>query len=128
MGKIATFPTTGWKSTNVTIRAYVDNDQTGTHILAAAVSAISYTVTESLGPNQGTQITTGNLTPVASYLSDTLSTTGWTVDTVGYNFQATLPAACFPDAGEYVIDLIFTLAGDSSTFPVKLYHHARSRS
>lgn len=129
MGKPSTFPTDGWKSTNTTFRAYVQDDATGINILPSAVSTISYTVTEALGPSQGT--VTANavvLTPVATYLAATLSTTGWFVDQIGYNFQATLPASCFPDAGEYVVDFLFTLGADGSTFPVKCFHHARSRS
>lgn len=129
MGKPNTFPTDGWKLTNTTIRAYVEDDLTGTIIVPGTVSAISYLVTQSVGPRQATVTGSGDLTPVASYLSATLSSTGWTVDTTGYNFQATLPATCFPDAGDYVIDFIGTLALDGTTFVLaKCFHHCKSRS
>lgn len=129
MGKPTTFQTSGWKLTNTTFRANVQDDATGTNIVPSTVSGISYTVTEALGPQQG--VVTANavaLSPVATYLSTSLSLVGWLVDQTGYNFQATLPASCFPDAGEYVVDFLFTLLADGSTFPVKCFHHARSRS
>jgi len=128
MGKPFTFPTEGWAATNTTFRAYVEDDSTGTIIAQAAVSSIAYTVKQSVGPSQGTTTGSGALSPVATYLLSALATTGWHVDNVGYNFKAALPAACFPDAGDYVIDFLFTLAADGSTFPVKCYHHAKSRS
>lgn len=129
MGKPVTFQTDGWAATNTTIRAYIQDDATGINIVPSTVSAIAYTITEAMGPNQGHVYANAvALSPVGSYLNSSLSTTGWTVDSTGWNFLASLPAACFPDAGEYVIDLLFTLAADSSTFPVKCYHHARSRS
>lgn len=130
MGKPITFSTSGWINTNLTIRAYVQDDQTGSNMAPSNVSAIAYTVTESTGPRPGTKFAFAQpLAPVGTYLSATLSTTGWTIDNVGYNFQATLPAVCFPDAGDYVIDIVGTLAADSSTFPLaKCFHHARSQS
>lgn len=127
MGKPITFQTNGWAKTNTTVRAYIQDDATGINIVPSTVTAIAYTVTESLGVQAGTQTGSGALSPVATYLFTNLSTTGWFVDTTGYNFQATLPASAFPDPGDYVIDFLFTLS-DSSTFPVKCYHHARSRS
>jgi hypothetical protein len=128
MPKPITFNTGGWVGTNTTFRAYVKDDATGSFILAAAVSSIAYTVKQAAGPSQGTTTGSGGLTPVSTYLLAALSTVGWTVDAIGYNFKAALPASCFPDAGDYVIDFVFTLAADGSTFPVKCYHHARSRN
>ena len=128
MGQPNVFPTNGYAKTNTTIRAYVKDDQTGSNIQQSVVSAIAYTVTQSLGPQQGTVTGTGTFSPVATYLSNTLSTTGWLVDQIGFNFQATLPASCFPDPGQYTIDLIFTLAADSTTFLVQCNHHAWSRN
>ncbi len=129
LAKAITFPTDGWIDTNTTFRAYIQDDATGLNIDPTLVSAIDYTVTEALGAQQGTVTADAvNLTPVATYLTIGLSMTGWFFDRIGYNFQATLPADCFPDAGDYVVDLVFTLASDGSTFPVKCFHHARSRS
>ncbi len=127
MGKPITFQSNGWATTNTTFRAYIENDQTGTFIAPAAVTAIAYTVKQALGPSQGTTTGSGSLSPVSTYLLSSLSLVGWRVDSTGYNFQATLPASCFPDAGDYVVDFLFTIA-DGSTFPVKTLHHAYSRS
>lgn len=128
MGKPTTFKTDGSCLTNTTVRAYIEDDLTGSNILRAAISAIAYTVTQAQGKRAGSVTGSGSLSPVATYLTDTLSTTGWTIDSTGYNFQATLPASAFPDPGEYVIDILFTLASDGTTFPVKCFHHALSRS
>lgn len=128
MGKPINFETSGWARTPGTVRAYIEDDVTGANIAVASVSAIAYSVTESIGKQQGTVTGTGSLSPVSTYLASSLSTTGWRVDQTGYNFQATLPATCFPDPGDYVIDFTFTLTADSSTFPVKCYHHAYSQS
>lgn len=130
MGKPNTFYTDGWLNTNTTFRAYVEDDATGTIIAQAAVSAITYTVTESVGPQQG-KVTANvvSLTPVSTYILAALSLTGWREDQTGFNFQATLPAAVFPDAGDYVVDFIGTLASDGSTFVLaKCFHHCKSRS
>lgn len=126
MAKPITFETAGWEDSNTTFRAYIEDDSTGTAILAAAVSAIAYSVTQSLGPSQSDVTGSGSLSPVATYITN-VSLTGWLVDNVGYNFKATLPAACFPEAGHYVVDFLFTLS-DGSTFPVKCFHTAKSRS
>lgn len=128
MGAPSVFQTNGYSRTNTTIRAYVLDDQTGANMQQSVVSGIAYTVTSSLGNQQGNVTGSGSLSPVSTYLSNTLSTTGWTQDTRGYNFQATLPASCFPEAGQFAILLTFTLAADGTTFVVKLDHHAWSRN
>ena len=127
MAKPITFETAGWMNSNTTFRAYIEDDSTGSAIASSAVSAIAYTVTQSLGPTQSTQTGSGSLSPVSTYILSAVSLVGWLVDNVGYNFKATLPASCFPSAGDYVIDFLFTLS-DGSTFPMKCFHHARSRS
>lgn len=130
MGKPNVFQTEGFQLTNTTFRAYVQDDATGTNIVPSTVSAIAYTVTKAMSPRQ--KIKTADavaITPVATYLAASLSLTGWDVDQVGYNFQFTIPGACFPDAGDYVVDFIGTLAADSSTFVLaKCFHHSKSRT
>lgn len=126
MAKPLTWQTDGWQSTRVTVRACLYDDSTGVPIVPSAVSSIAYTVKESVGPSAGTTTGSGSLSPVSSYLNSSLSVVGWTYDSTGWNFSASLPASCFPDAGDYVVDFVFTLT-DGTTFPVKLYHHVRSR-
>ena len=128
MGEPITFRTKGWVNTNLTLRGFVRDDQTGVAMLPTACTALSYTVTEATGTNPG-RVTTASLAPVGTYILSGVTTVGWTVDTIGYNFQATLPAAAFPDSGEYVIDIVGTLASDGSTFILaKCFHNANSRS
>jgi hypothetical protein len=51
---------------------------------------------------------------------------GWTTDATGWNFKATLPPTAFPDPGDYVVEIVFTLS-DGTTFPLRCYHHAEAR-
>lgn len=111
----------------MTMRARLYDDSTGALLLPANVNAIAYTVAQSAGPQQGTTTGSGNLSPVADYLFGSLSVVGWTADSLGWNFKATLPATAFPNPGDYVVDFLLTLA-DGSVFPVKAYHHASSRT
>lgn len=125
--KPTTWQTEGWVATRVTVRARLYDDSTGLVLDPSNVAAIAYTVTGSTGPKQGIVTSSGGLSPVANYLNSTLSVTGWTYDSLGWNFKAPLPATAFPDPGDYVVDFVLTLA-DGSGFPVKTYHHARSRN
>jgi hypothetical protein len=128
MGQPSVYQTNGYAKTNTTIRARVTDDAKAP-LQQSALSSIAYTVTESQGPQQGAVTGSGSLSPVSTYLQNTLSTTGWFVDQTGFNFQATLPASCFPDPGQYMIDIIGTLSADGTTFVIgQCNHHAWSRS
>lgn len=95
---------------------------------AGQVSAITYTITEQVGPQQNVVTGLGTLV-VASTVYDTLQTgSGWYQDNSGFNFQATLPGAQFPDAGEYIVVFLLTLASGGTPFPVECFHHAYSTS
>ena len=125
--KPTTWQTEGWVATRVTVRARLYDDSTGLALDPSNVTAIAYTVTGATGPQQGIVTSSGGLSPVATCLNSTLSVVGWTYDSLGWNFKAPLPATAFPDPGDYVVDFVLTLA-DGSGFPVKAYHHARSRN
>lgn len=122
------FSTKAFAQTNTTFRAYVRDDSTGAAMLPAALTAISYAVTQTVGPSVGTSTGSGSLSPVATYLSGTLSTVGWDIDSIGYNFKATLPASCFPDAGNYNVVFLGTLADGTTFIIAHCDHHAFSRS
>lgn len=126
MPKVTVFRTQGWASANCAFRACIIDEATGAPIVPATVSAIAWTVRQSVGPSAGSTTGSGSLSPVASYLFGSLSTVGWRQDTTGWNFRALLPASAFSAPGEYVVDFAFTLA-DGTTFPVKILHSVISR-
>ena len=124
------FRTNGYKLTDTSFKARVQSPP-GTDIQQSTISAIAYTVTEMVGPQQGTVTGSGTLS-VPSVVFNSLQTPStdpsWTADNTGYNFSANIPGADFPDAGDYVVEFLFTPSGGGSTFPVIFYHHCNSRS
>ena len=82
----------------------------GAYLQQADVSSIAYTVYDL--DNASAQVTTGTFTP-SSTIYDTLQTGQiWTQDELGYNFKATLPAACFP-TGNRRYRLVFSFTTGS---------------
>lgn len=90
----------------------------------ADVSLITYTVTEQLGAQAGTQTGTGNC-PINACVFPVLQLgSGWTEDNTGFNFQFTVPGASFPDPGEYIVLFLFTPSGGGTPIPLEYSHHA----
>lgn len=81
-----------------------------TNITQATVTALSYTVDQydseddAIADANATSVATStNLTPVSSYVYDSLQTDNdWQADTTGYNFKFTAPAASFPVGNKWV--------------------------
>jgi hypothetical protein len=81
-----------------------------TNITQATVTALSYTVDQydseddALADENATSVATSTaLTPVSSYVYDTLQTDNdWQADSSGYNFKFTAPAASFPAGSKWV--------------------------
>jgi hypothetical protein len=124
------FRTTGWILVDTAFKCRVQSPP-GTDITQSSISAISYTVKEMVGANQGTQTGTG--TPaVGSSVFNTPQTPmidpSWVVDNYGYNFSVTIPGAAFPDVGDYVVTFLLTPSGGGSTFPIVFFHHCNSVS
>lgn len=70
-------------------------DESGTAILKAAVSSISYSIyTLTSSVSQPVLKTSGSLV-VNDVWNDTYSTAGWTEDSIGWNVGFTLAASCF---------------------------------
>lgn len=85
----------------------------GTYLVQADLSSIAYAAYDLSDP--GTAITTGTLT-ISDVIFDTLQQTAdnalWGEaggSTIGFNFAAILPAACFPTGGRTVrVEITFT--------------------
>lgn len=75
-------------------------------ILQADISAITYTV---YGTNDIVVVADSPLTPVSTYVYDTLQTGDAWPYTPGFNFFATLPASRFATAGVYRVVVKITL-------------------
>ena len=130
MSQPVKFRTTGWKGVDTFFKNRAQSPP-GTDILQSTISAIAYTVKESIGPQQGVLTGSGSLV-VSATVFNTLQTPStdpsWTQDNTGYNFSANLPASCFPDVGDYVVTFLLTPTGGGSAFPIVFFHHANSIS
>lgn len=122
------YRTTGVATIDSTFAARVQSPP-GTDIAQSSISAITYTVEESVGLQAGTQTGSGILV-IGSVVFNILQTSAidpsWAQDNTGYNFRATLPGANFPDAGEYVVLFLITPTGGGSAFPIECLHHCNS--
>lgn len=87
---------------------------------------ISYTVEYQ----DGTVTANGVALTVSSVVFNSLQTPAtdpdWTVDALGYNFMAILPATAFPNEGDYVVRFDGVPTGFSAFTIAKFYHHCDS--
>lgn len=122
------YKSTGWKGVDTIFKNRVQSPP-GTDAVQSAISIITYTVVESVGPQQGVQTGSGSLA-VGSSIYNSLQPPSidpsWTEDNTGYNFAGALPGSCFPDAGEYSVVFMLTPSTGGTPFPVYFTHHANS--
>ena len=92
-------------------------DQSGDAIQQADVASIAYRVADVTAPS--TVVASGSLT-VASVVYDTLQTTDWTADAIGYNFKGTLAGTCFPSGEKvYRVEFTFTMGSGGPLYVLK---------
>ncbi len=117
--------TRGWEDTPATFEAYVTRKSgtSTTPIKQADVGSIAYKVFDTTN-NLDTQVgATGSLL-AADVIFDTLQT--WSLDSVGFNFQATIASTYFPTGGVvYRVEIIITLTG-GTPIPVVFAHTAKA--
>lgn len=123
MPKPTKYPSTGWQGTDTPFAAHIQI--AGVDITQSGISAATYTVIFSDGTVEANAVA---LT-VSAVVFNTLQTDArWTVDSTGYNLLFTVPAACFPNAGDYTVRCDLTPSG-GNPFPAVYYrHHANSRT
>ena len=83
----------------------VGND--GEYVTRSNISAVKYTCRNRA--DVATELLGGSLV-VNDVIFNTLVTNDarWTVDTTGYNFLLLLTGAAFPEAGDYIVEVMFT--------------------
>ncbi len=121
------FVTKEWEDTPATFEAYVTRkSSTGTGttpVKIADVGSISYKVFNTNLEGSPQVLPTGSLT-ASDVIFDTLQS--WPLDSVGFNFQATIPATYFPTGGVvYRVEITITLSGGTPT-PIVYAHTARN--
>lgn len=100
-------------------------DENDNPVTVAAVESIAYTILNiTSGANQPNLVADATELLVADVWRDSLSTLGWKGDTIGYNFQAELPAELFandsPRSQQYLITVTGTpVSGDD--FPIGVW-------
>lgn len=84
-----------WEDSSLTLMARITGNA-GTNITQASLSALTCRVFDSDDDNE--EILPAPTITIAATVFDTLQTSDprWTVDTTGYNFKFTIPAANFP--------------------------------
>lgn len=123
MPKPTKWPSTNWQNTDTPFAAHVQIN--GIDIQQSGISAAAYTVIYSDGTVEANEV---GLTVSAVVFNTLQNDPRWTADNTGYNLLVTVPASCFPNAGDYVVRLDLTPTG-GNPFPAAYFnHHANSRT
>ena len=95
-------------------------------ITQADVSSIALKVFDEDAADPDTAVSEASLT-VSAVVFDTLQTDArWQVDTTGYNFRYTIPAAALATGDHtYTVEFVFTMA-DTTKFPVVFSLYAQA--
>ena len=121
MPKPTKWPSAFWQANDTPFAAHVQI--AGQDIQQSGLSAASYTVTYSDGTVEANAV---SLT-IDDVIFNTLQTgPGWTQDNAGYNLLVTIPAACFPHAGDYVVTIWLTPTAGTPICAAYFLHHANS--
>lgn len=121
------FRSIGWALCDTTFLARIQIPP-GVDLVQSAVSSISYTVTEMIGPQQNIFTATAGLSIPAVVFNTLQADAIWTEDAAGYNFKAVLPGSVFPDVGDYVIKFLFSPSAGGSQVPHIVWHRAQSQA
>jgi hypothetical protein len=78
----------------------------GNLVLQADVATLKYSAYPIGDTTQATPLASNVSLTVSACVFNTLQT--WTTDSIGFNFQATIPASVFSDMGNRVVRVIFT--------------------
>lgn len=106
MPKAHRFAVTGNEKSDLPILARIKYQ--GRYVLQDDLSAISYNVKNFKGEEPEDDAGIGDLTVSESVYDELQTDDRWKQDTVGYNFQATIPAAALPTSGQHIIEFKFT--------------------
>jgi len=98
----------------------------GADIIQSIFGTISYTVEYQDGTITANAVSLTPASVVFNALVPPATDPDWTVDALGYNFMAILPATAFPNEGDYVVRFDGVPTGFTAFTIAKFYHHCNS--